>query len=166
MVTVGIANSATHAYSDNGVIMFRNQNIKEDYLDDTDLIYILPSFAAKYKTKELRENDILVTRTGYPGVACLVPKQYEGCQTFTTLIVRLKDNRGIDPRFVCSYINSAYGKAFVDEMKVGVAQQNFGAKALAQMPIFIPPLSEQQEYVLFAEHTDKLKYCGDLEVAA
>lgn len=157
MVTVGIANSATHAYSDSGIIMFRNQNIKEDYLDDGDLIYILPSFAEKYKTKRLQENDILVTRTGYPGVACLVPKEYEDSQTFTTLIVRLKTDSSIVPRYVCSYINSCYGKAFVDEMKVGVAQQNFGAKALAQMPIFIPPLSEQQAFVAFAEHTDKLK---------
>ena len=30
-VTVGIANSATHAFCENGVIMFRNQNIKEDF---------------------------------------------------------------------------------------------------------------------------------------
>lgn len=27
-ITVGIANSATHAYTDEGVVMFRNQNIK------------------------------------------------------------------------------------------------------------------------------------------
>ena len=168
MVTVGIANSATHAYSDSGIIMFRNQNIKEDCLDDGDLIYILPSFAEKYKTKRLQENDILVTRTGYPGVACLVPKQYEGSQTFTTLIVRLKVEPPIAPRYVCSYINSSYGKAFVDEMKVGVAQQNFGAKALAQMPIFIPPLPEQQEFVAFAEQSDKLKFAvqkaADLQI--
>lgn len=157
MVTVGIANSATHAYSDQGTIMFRNQNIKEDHLDDSDLIYITADFAKKYKTKELRENDILVTRTGYPGIACLVPKKYEGCQTFTTLIVRLKESKAIIPRYVCCYINSSYGKNFVDGMKVGVAQQNFGAKAMAQMPIFIPPLSEQQSYIDFVEQTDKLK---------
>ena len=72
-VTVGIANSATHAYSDNGVLMFRNQNIKENYLDDKDLVYITPEFEEKYKNKRLKENDILVTRTGYPGVACVVP---------------------------------------------------------------------------------------------
>ena len=31
MVTVGIANSATHAYSDSGIVMFRNQNIKPNF---------------------------------------------------------------------------------------------------------------------------------------
>lgn len=72
-VTVGIANSATHAYAEHGVVMLRNQNIKENHLDDTELVYIEPKFADKYKSKKLEANDILVTRTGYPGIACVVP---------------------------------------------------------------------------------------------
>ena len=157
MVTVGIANSATHAYTEDGIIMFRNQNIKDNYLDDSDLIYIHPKFADKYKTKALKENDILVTRTGYPGVACIVPKKYEGCQTFTTLIVRLNEESPINANYVCHYINSSYGKRYVDETKVGVAQQNFGAKVLAKMPIFLPPSKQQQEFHFFTEQVSECK---------
>lgn len=88
--TVGIANSATHAYSKSGVVMLRNQNIRVNYLDDRDLIYIKQDFAEKYKNKALHEGDILVTRTGANvGMACIVPKKYEGCQTFTTLILMI-----------------------------------------------------------------------------
>ena len=157
MVTVGIANSATQAYSEDGIIMFRNQNIKDGYLDDSDLIFITTEFAEKYKTKSLMEDDILVTRTGYPGVACLVPSKYAGCQTFTTLILRLKKTGDILPSYVCDYINSKYGKEFVENMKVGVAQQNFGAKALAQMPIFIPCIEEQQAYADFVTSVNATK---------
>lgn len=98
-VTVGIANSATHAFCDEGVVMFRNQNIKEDFLDDSDIIHINTDFANKYKTKALKENDLLIVRTGYPGICCLVPKKYEGCQTFTTLIARLKKDENVNPKF-------------------------------------------------------------------
>ena len=154
-VTVGIANSATHAYVESGVPMLRNQNIKENYLDDSDLIYIKPEFAAKYESKKLKENDIIAMRTGYPGVACLVPKKYEGCQTFTTLIVRLKENN--NPSYVCSYINSDLGKRYIDSEKVGVAQQNIGAKSLAQMPIKIAPKELQDEYATFVKQVDKSK---------
>ena len=157
-VTVGIANSATHAYSDNGVVMLRNQNIKENYLDDADLIHITPEFAEKYGSKQLEENDILVIRTGYPGIACLVPRKYAGCQTFTTLIVRLKDSSRIHANYVCHYINSSFGKEYVELSKVGVAQQNFGAKALAKMPIRIPSLGMQEEFSAFIEQTDKSKF--------
>ncbi len=157
MVTVGIANSATHAYDDKGVVLLRNQNIRENYLDDSDLIYITPDFANKYKSKALKKDDILVTRTGYPGIACLVPNRYAGCQTFTTLIVRLKESIEILPLFVCCYINSDYGKTFVEEMKVGVAQQNFGAKALGKMPIFVPPIEDQIRFSAFVEQIEKTK---------
>ena len=156
-VTVGIANSATHAYADSGIVMLRNQNIKENHLDENDLIYITPDFAQKYGSKQLAENDILVIRTGYPGVACLVPKKYEGCQTFTTLIVRLKDSTLAHANYVCHYINSSFGKNYVEQSKVGVAQQNFGAKALAKMPIVIPSMELQEQFAKFAEQTDKSK---------
>ena len=154
-VTVGIANSATHAYAESGVPMLRNQNIKENYLDDSDLIYIKPEFAAKYDSKRLKQNDIIVMRTGYPGVACLVPEKYEGCQTFTTLIVRLKPNN--NPSYVCSYINSDFGKQFINSEKVGVAQQNVGAKSLAKMPIKIAPKEIQNEFATFVKQVDKSK---------
>jgi len=157
-VTVGIANSATHAFCDDGVIMFRNQNIKEDYLDTSDIVYITPDFADKYKTKRLKKNDLLIVRTGYPGVACLVPEQFEGSQTFTTLIARIKDEASLNPRFVCHYINSEYGKKYVKDNSAGAAQQNFGATALSKLPICIPPIESQDEYIRFVEQVDKSKF--------
>ena len=157
-VTVGIANSATHAYAESGVVMLRNQNIRVNYLDDSELIYIKPDFASKYENKKLRENDILVTRTGVNvGMACLVPAKYAGCQTFTTLILRLKKNIGISPTFVCHYINSPLGKGFIDDKKVGGAQPNFGAKQLATMPIAKPSKDKQQQFDDFVKQVDKLK---------
>lgn len=156
-VTVGIANSATHAYANSGIVMLRNQNIKENYLDENDLIYITPDFAKKYGSKQLAENDILVIRTGYPGVACLVPKKFEGCQTFTTLIVRLKDATQAHANYVCHYINSSFGKDYVEQTKVGVAQQNFGAKVLAKMPIVIPSMGLQEQFTTLVEQTNKTK---------
>ena len=157
-VTVGIANSATHAFCDEGVVMFRNQNIKEDFLDDSDIIHINTDFANKYKTKALKENDLLIVRTGYPGICCLVPKKYEGCQTFTTLIARLKKDENVNPKFICHYINSDYGREYVNKNQAGVAQQNFGATALSKMPMSIPPLSLQNDFASFVQQIDKSKF--------
>ena len=156
-VTVGIANSATHAYAESGVPMLRNQNIREGSLDDSDLVYIKSEFAEKYRSKTLKENDLLIVRTGYPGVSCVVPKKYEGAQTFTTLIARLRDLDETDPVFVCHYLNSPYGKDYVAKSKVGIAQQNFGARALEGMPIFIPHISLQREFAAFVAEVDKSK---------
>ena len=156
-VSVGIANSATHAFCDNGIIMFRNQNIKEDYLDDSDIVYIKREFAEKYKNKKLEKDDLIIVRTGYPGIACLVPEKYAGSQTFTTLIARLKKNCEITPRFICHFINSKYGKKYVLDNSAGAAQQNFGATALSKMPVYLPPIELQNKYIKFVEQTDKSK---------
>ena len=156
-VTVGIANSATHAYAEHGVVMLRNQNIKENHLDDTELVYIEPKFADKYKSKKLEANDILVTRTGYPGIACVVPQKYAGSQTFTTLIIRLKKETSVSSCYICHYINSLHGKKYVSGTKVGVAQQNFGAKVLAKMPVIIPPINLQNDFAAFVERVDQQK---------
>lgn len=156
-VTVGIANSATHAYAEHGVVMLRNQNIKENHLDDTELVYIEPKFADKYKSKKLEANDILVTRTGYPGIACVVPQKYAGSQTFTTLIIRLKKETSVSSCYICHYINSSHGKKYVSGTKVGVAQQNFGAKVLAKMPVIIPPINLQNDFAAFVERVDQQK---------
>ena len=157
-VTVGIANAATHAYVDSGVVMLRNLNVRENRLEDSDPVYIDPEFAAKYKKKRLKAGDILVTRTGYPGIACVVPKKYEGCQTFTTLIVRLKDDSPVTAEYVSQLINSPIGKEFVERSKAGSSQQNFGATSLKLMPIGIPPLALQQEFADFAAQVDKSRF--------
>ncbi len=158
LCTVGIANSATHAYRESGVVMLRNQNIKENCLDDSDLVYIDESFASKYSSKKLKENDIIIMRTGYAGQACLVPKKYEGSQTFTTLILRLKENADVTPFYVCRYINSIYGKKYVNTRKVGSSQENFGAKVLEKMPIVVPPKHLQLSFESFCQQVDKSKF--------
>ena len=63
-ITVGIANAATHAYRDRGVVMFRNQNIKPNHLDDRDVLYIDELFEQRYRNKRLKAGDLLTARTG------------------------------------------------------------------------------------------------------
>ena len=42
--------------------------------------------------------------------------------------------------------------------QVGVAQQNFGATALGEMPIFIPSLYEQNVFIQIVQLVDKQKF--------
>ena len=166
MVTVGIANSATHAYSDSGVVMFRNQNIKPNFLDDTDIIYINSEFEVKYKNKRLKKNDLLVARTGYPGTACVVPEKYENSQTFTTLIARPNEN--VDPYFLCQYLNSDIGIKYFESTQIGGGQKNSGAGILNEMPVTLPSTIEEEkkiaDYFIQLDHLITLhqKKCDEL----
>ena len=59
--------------------------------------------------------------------------------------------------YVCHYLNSQYGKRYVDKSKVGIAQQNFGARVLEGMPIFVPHIRHQREFAAFVASVDKSK---------
>ncbi|WP_298143016.1 restriction endonuclease subunit S [Flavobacterium sp.] len=142
-IMVGIASAATHAYRNEGIILFRNQNIKEGYLDDSDILYIDETYEKAHKNKRLKGGDILIARTGYPGTACLVPDKYIGAQSFTTLIVRPKHEL-IDKEFLCLYVNSEFGQGYFETNQIGGGQKNVNAGTLETMPIPVPPLPEQK----------------------
>jgi type I restriction enzyme S subunit len=142
-IMVGIASAATHAYRTKGIVMFRNQNIKVGYLDDSDLLFIDPEYEIAFKNKRLRCGDLLTARTGYPGLTGVVPSCYDSAQSFTTLITRPKQQE-IDSDYLCLFINSEAGQQFFTRGQIGGAQKNVNAGTLREMPIPVPPLPEQR----------------------
>ena len=76
-IMVGIASAATHAYRDNGIVMFRNQNIKVGKLNTDDVLYIDENYEITFKNKRLKGGDLLIARTGYPGTASIVPSELQ-----------------------------------------------------------------------------------------
>ncbi len=145
-IMVGIASAATHAYRDRGVVMFRNQNIKPGYLDDSDILYIAEDYEESFKNKRLKAGDLLTARTGYPGTTSMVPGQYVGAQSFTTLITRPLRNY-VDPVYLCCFINSEAGQLYFEQNQIGGGQKNVNAGALKNLPVPLPPTRAEQEAI-------------------
>lgn len=145
-IMVGIASAATHAYRDKGIILFRNQNIKPGYLDDSDVLHITPEYEVTFKNKRLKAGDLLTARTGYPGTTCVVPAQYEAAQSFTTLITR-PNHRVVDADYLCFYINSKQGQTYFEQNQIGGGQKNVNAGSLEKLPVPLPPTKAEQEAI-------------------
>jgi len=145
-IMVGIASAATHAYRERGVVMFRNQNIKPGYLDDSDVLYIAEEYENTYRNKRLRSGDLLTARTGYPGTTAIVPEQYEGAQSFTTLITRPCPTL-IDSRYLCCFINSSAGQTYFEQNQIGGGQKNVNAGSLQHLLVPLPPTKAEQEAI-------------------
>lgn len=152
-IFVGIATSTTNSYTNNGVYIIRNQNIKENHLDTRDLLQITKEFSEKNKSKKLIEGDVVTVRTGYPGISGVVTKELEGSHTFTTLVSRPRKEY-INPHYLARYINSSAGKKFVTGGKAGGAQQNLNVSIMKKMLITLPPLNEQNEIVRILDSVD------------
>lgn len=145
-IMVGIASAATHAYRNEGIVLLRNQNIKENKIDTSDILHIDPEYEIKHRRKRLRVGDILTVRTGYPGLSAVVPIQFDGAQCFTSLISR-PNNEIIDSHFLCYYINSDSGKRFINSGEAGGAQKNVNVSVLSRMKVPVPSLDKQRKIV-------------------
>jgi type I restriction enzyme S subunit len=164
-VMVGIASAATHAYRDNGIVLFRNQNIKPNFLDDSDILHVTEEYELQFKGKRLKGGDLLTARTGYPGTTCVVPYKYENSQSFTTLITR-PIRKTVLSQYLSFFINSEQGNIFFERSKIGGGQKNVNAGILKFMQIPLPPtLAEQRAIATVLSDTDALLQALEKKIA-
>lgn len=144
-ISVGIAEAATHAYTDQGVPLLRAMNIRSGWIDDTDLLHIEPWFAEQNRSKSVEPGDVLTVRTGNPGVSAVVPMSVGPCQTFTQLITSVRHPNVSE--FVALALNSGKAKEHFAVECWGSAQSNISVPILAAAPIPMMAPVDQNEVV-------------------
>jgi len=145
-IIVGLATSTTKYYREQGIPLIRNLNIKNGKLDNTDMLYLCPKFCEANKSKMLKENDVIIVRTGYAGLSCLVPQKYAGAQSFTTLIVTTDKHR-LEPLYLVYHLNSNLGQAEVSRLQFGGNRNNLNAGEIVNYKIAVPSSIEEQQKI-------------------
>ena len=110
----------------------------------------------KNNKSQLHENDLLIIRSGAPGVACVVTKQYEGCNAIDIIIARPNTDK-IDPYYLCMYTNMPHGKRQIEEGTGGAAQQHFNVGKYNKLRLMLPPMEKQKQFSAFVSQVDKSK---------
>jgi type I restriction enzyme, S subunit len=152
-ISVGIATSTTKYFVEDGIPLLRNQNIKNGYIDASNLLHISPEFAKMNESKKLHEGDVVCMRTGYPGQSAVITPEMKGWQTFTTLIIR-PDLNLLDSYFLTLFLNSL-GRKQITSTQAGAAQQNLNAGWLSNLLILLPnTLDEQQKIASILSSVD------------
>lgn len=155
-VQVGVVIKPAQYYADriNGIKTFRSLNVGEMNVKDTDWVYFSEEGNRKNIKSILKEHDLLIIRSGAPGTACVIEKQYEGCNVID-LIIAHPNKKYINPYYLCMFTNSALGKRQIDEGTSGAAQQHFNVGKYKKMKIFYPPMAKQQDFECFFKQVDK-----------
>jgi len=157
-VQVGVVIKPAQYYTDesNGIKAFRSLNIGAGYIKDNDWVYFSPEGHKKNSKSILKEDDLLIVRSGAPGTACVVPKEYEGCNAIDIIIAH-PDTKKVNPHYLCAFTNMPHGKKQIEEGTGGAAQQHFNVGKYNKMKLMLPPTDKQLEYVDFVKQTDKSK---------
>jgi type I restriction enzyme S subunit len=154
-VTIGVVNPATPYYTsaNDGVPYFRSQNVRENRLEPTN-VYVRPEFNERHPRSILKENDILTLQTGFIGVSCIVPKEYEGANCHSLLITRTNPKM-LNPQFLCQFLNSAVGKKIINRHNSGWGRAHLLLEDFRRISIPLPPLQEQQTIAEILSTIDK-----------
>ncbi len=157
-VQVGVVIKPAQYYTDesDGIKAFRSLNIGAGYIKDNDWVYFSPEGHKKNSKSILKEDDLLIVRSGAPGTACVVPKEYEGCNAIDIIIAH-PDTKKVNPHYLCAFTNMPHGKKQIEEGTGGAAQQHFNVGKYNKMKVMLPPTDKQLEYVDFVKQIDKSK---------
>ena len=143
-------------------------NVKDGYIDWTTVKTIM---ATKQEIEQYRllPYDVLMTEGGDPdklgrGAVIVAPLENSIHQNHI-FRVRLQTDK-ILPVFFSQYLQNQKAKKYF----LGCAKQTTGIasinmKQLRSLPVLVPPLELQEQFVAFVEQTDKSKYYSRLSLA-
>lgn len=154
-VKVGVVIKPAQYYTtEGGVKTFRSLNIGENHINDKDWVYFTKEGNEYNKRTILKENDVIIARSGSPGVACVIPREYEGCNA-VDIIIATPDVSKVNPYYLAYYTNSTHGKQQI--ISRGAAQQHFNVGSYEKLILALPPLELQETFVQFVQQVDKSK---------
>lgn len=155
-ITVGVVIKPAQYYTNCGIPAFRSLNIGEMVVRDKEWVFFTPEGHAKNKKSIIQENDILVIRSGAPGVACVATKKYAGYNAIDIIIARPNINK-VNPIFLAMFTNLPHGMNQIRNKTGGAAQQHFNIGSYKGLDLILPPLHLQNEFAAFVEQVEKTK---------
>lgn len=163
-VTVGVVIKPTQYYCEKGIPAFRSLNIGEMKVNDSDWVYFTEEGNEKNRKSILKENDVLVVRSGAPGKSCVITKKYEGYNVVDAIIAHPNLEK-VNPVFLCMFTNMPHGMNQIKAKTGGAAQQHFNVGGYNSLKIILPPLSLQNDFAAFVQQIDKSKFVVKQQIA-
>ncbi len=157
-VQVGVVIKPAQYYTDkeHGIKTFRSLNIGPMFIKDNDWVYFSKEGNQKNEKSQLKENDLLIVRSGAPGTACVITKDYEGCNAVDVIIAHPM-LEVVNPYYLCAYTNFPHGKIQIEGGIGGAAQQHFNVGKYNKVKVMLPPLELQNGFEKFFKQINKSK---------
>jgi type I restriction enzyme S subunit len=120
--------------------------------------YITENKFKELKAFSIKPNDVLISRTGTVGRACLAPKNIPKSIIGPNLLKVTIDYKHMLPLILSFAIN--YSSSIIEEIKQmspGATVPVFNTTNLRKLKILVPPLSLQQQFAEIVNKTEALK---------
>lgn len=133
---------------ENGLPLIRATNVERGRINIKDLIFVDPEDIPYDRDPVLRENDIIVVRSGaYTGDSAIIPKEFDGSITGYDMVFRPKD---VVPKFAAFALLSNYvlNSQLIPE-SLRAAQPHLNKEELGETIFATPSLKEQKSISVY-----------------
>lgn len=142
-------------YVNEGVPLIRSQNVRNDGLDLTDVVFITKDVHQSMSGSVVKPNDVLLNITGASiGRSCVVPEGTpESNVNQHVCIIRCK--KSCEPKFIQAFISSWYGQRLIYQSQAGGGREGINFENIRSFKIYFPELQEQQKIASFLGSIDE-----------
>ncbi|WP_151789310.1 restriction endonuclease subunit S [Acinetobacter seifertii] len=142
------------AYTNEGVIFIRSQNVNNNQLLLDDVVFIPEATHKKMSGSKVQANDILLNITGASiGRSCVVSTTFvEGNVNQHVCIIRTPND---NPIFVQSFLSSEKGQNHIQAKQVGGGREGLNFQAIRSIDFEIPSKEEQTKIASFLSAVDE-----------
>lgn len=156
-----IITDGTHqppSFSSGGVPFLLVSNIAGNRISyETNKFISVEDYVRLMKRTPVEVGDILVSAVGSFGHPAIVKEDKPFC--FQRHIAYLKPKRELmDSNYLYAVLLSDDAQHYMDRSAKGVAQRTVTLKSFKEMPIHVPPIEHQQEFAVFIQRVDKLRF--------
>lgn len=157
-ISVGVVIKPAQYYTNekNGIRAFRSLNVGNMRIKDDNWVFFTKEGHEKNQKSKVRRGDVLVVRSGAPGTACIITKDYEGCNAIDVIIAR-PDSLKVNSVYLCAFTNYPHGQKQIQEGTGGAAQQHFNIGRYKELVIPLPPLPLQTQFADFVQKVVQTK---------
>lgn len=139
---------------DDGLPLIRATNVERGKINEKDLIFVDPDDVPFGRDPVLKENDIIVVRSGaYTADSAIIPKKFEGAITGYDLVVRVMND---NPFYIAYSLLSA--DVLINQLylqRLRAAQPHLNREELGETLFNMPSIIEQDSIVKYLQNAVK-----------
>lgn len=146
-------------FDEHGTYKFiRATNIDKGKIVEKDMLKIADSELERVAKCRLKGREVIIVRSGAnAGDSSYIPESYAGSFAGYDIIVCIDENKA-DPQYIAFVLAMPeYFRSKIKPMTARTAQPHINAEQVRSLPLPLPPLSLQREFVAIAEKADSAK---------
>ncbi len=136
----------------------RASDMKNETILDDDIHYISEEVYEYIKRYTVASGDIYLTNVGVNlGMAGVIPQKYDGANLTENAVKLVPKTNCFVGQFIAMYMNSPGIQELILERKMVVGVPKLAIFRIETMPLIIPPVEIQNEFLEFRNQIDKSK---------